>query len=354
MVTWSLCMIVKNEENNISNCLKSVKDLFDEIIIVDTGSSDNTKEIVKKYTDNIYDFTWIDDFSAARNYSFSKATKDYIMWLDADDVIKIEDLKKLKKLKKSMTKDTDIIMLKYNIAFDENNKPTFSYYRERLLKRENNYKWKDKVHECIELFGNIKREDIAITHNKIHTGKSDRNLNIYKKMEEDLVEFSPRNLYYYGRELCDHLEYEKAIEVLNKFLETKKGWVEDNIFACYLLSNCYKSLNNNTESLNCLFKSFYYDVPRKKTCCLIANNFMNEEKYHQAIHWYKLSLQLPINENLGFYESDYDYFIPYINLCVCYDKLGDQKTAKEFHLLSAKIKPNHQSVKYNEEYFNNK
>ena len=87
MKTISLCMIVKNEEDNIGNCLDNIKDLVDEIIIVDTGSTDKTKEIVKKYTDKIYDFEWVDDFSKARNYSFSKATKDYIFWLDADDIL---------------------------------------------------------------------------------------------------------------------------------------------------------------------------------------------------------------------------------------------------------------------------
>ena len=99
MKTISLCMIVKDEENVIERCLKSVKGIFDEIIIVDTGSSDNTKKIVSKYTDKIYDYKWNNDFSEARNYSFSKATCDYIMWLDADDVLLEEDAKKLKQLR---------------------------------------------------------------------------------------------------------------------------------------------------------------------------------------------------------------------------------------------------------------
>ena len=74
MPTISLCMIVKNEENVLDRCLSSIADLMDEIIIVDTGSTDRTKEIASKYTDLIYDFPWINDFSAARNFSFSKAT----------------------------------------------------------------------------------------------------------------------------------------------------------------------------------------------------------------------------------------------------------------------------------------
>lgn len=92
-------MIVKDEEKVIARCLDSVKDLVDEIIIVDTGSTDKTKEIVSQYTNKIYDFEWCNDFSKARNFSFSKATKDYIMWLDADDVIEPNDREKFRMLR---------------------------------------------------------------------------------------------------------------------------------------------------------------------------------------------------------------------------------------------------------------
>ena len=102
MISISLCMIVKNEESVIGRCLESVKDIVDEIIIVDTGSTDNTKEIIKTFTDKIYDFEWIDNFSAARNYSYSKASMEYILWLDADDVILEEDRIKFKELKMSL------------------------------------------------------------------------------------------------------------------------------------------------------------------------------------------------------------------------------------------------------------
>ena len=77
MITISLCMIVKNESEVLARCLDSVRGAVDEIIIVDTGSDDNTREIARRYTDHVYDFEWIDDFSAARNYSFSKASMDY-------------------------------------------------------------------------------------------------------------------------------------------------------------------------------------------------------------------------------------------------------------------------------------
>ncbi|MDO8517577.1 MAG: tetratricopeptide repeat protein [Nanoarchaeota archaeon] len=98
METISLCMIVKNEEKSIERCLNSVSDFVDEIIIVDTGSTDRTKEVALKFTDKIFDFKWIDDFSAARNFSISKATKDWILILDADESISKIDLDKLREI----------------------------------------------------------------------------------------------------------------------------------------------------------------------------------------------------------------------------------------------------------------
>lgn len=86
MISVSLCMIVKNEEDVLERCLKSVAGLVDEIIIVDTGSTDRTREIATHFTNQIFDFPWQDDFSAAQNEAFSHASMDYCMWLDADDV----------------------------------------------------------------------------------------------------------------------------------------------------------------------------------------------------------------------------------------------------------------------------
>ncbi|MBS3100698.1 glycosyltransferase family 2 protein [Candidatus Woesearchaeota archaeon] len=94
--TISLCMITKNEGRYLEQCLNSVGEIADEIIIVDTGSTDKTKEIAKKFKAKIIDFKWIDDFSAARNESLKHATKDWILVMDADEVIEEKDLKKIK------------------------------------------------------------------------------------------------------------------------------------------------------------------------------------------------------------------------------------------------------------------
>ena len=95
MVSISLCMIVRNEEEVLARCLDSVRAAVDEIVIVDTGSTDRTKEIASEYTEKIFDYKWCEDFSAARNFAFSKGHMDYLMWLDADDVLPEASLKAL-------------------------------------------------------------------------------------------------------------------------------------------------------------------------------------------------------------------------------------------------------------------
>lgn len=352
MISISLCMIVKNEERVLKRCLDSVKDIVDEIIIVDTGSHDKTKDIAKKYTDKIYDFKWEDDFSKARNFSFSKATKEYILWLDADDVILNEDKEKLLELKSSLDKNVDIVMMKYNIAYDKNGEATYSYNRERLVKRDKGYKWVSPVHEVIVPSGNIIFSDIAISHKKEKKTYPKRNLNIFKNMIKKGKVLDARQQYYYARELYYHYMYNEAIQEFNIFFERNDGWIENKISACLDMYNCYQALKDEDNSLKILFKSFEYDMPRASICCNIAKHFYLIGNYNTAIFWYDLATKLkPRLETGAFEDLDCYNYIPYLGLCVCYDKLKKYDIAKEYNEKVGKLRPNDEKYLYNKKYF---
>jgi glycosyltransferase involved in cell wall biosynthesis len=93
-----LTLIVRNDEKNLSTSLASAADLFDEIVVVDTGSTDRTVEIAREFGARVFDFVWVDDFAAARNAALARATGDYAFWLDADDVLDPPQRERLKAL----------------------------------------------------------------------------------------------------------------------------------------------------------------------------------------------------------------------------------------------------------------
>lgn len=350
MVTISLCMIVKNEEDTLANCLNSVKDIVDEIVIVDTGSNDRTKEIAYSFTDKVYDFEWINDFAAARNFAFSKATMDYQLWLDADDIIIEKDKTAFLDLKKTLSLEIDIVLMKYNYVVDNNNNPIYSFHRERLLKRLNNYQWNDPVHEYIEYRDNYLISEIAVTHKKIDAF-SDRNLKIYEEQLRKKIPFSPRSLYYYARELRDHNKHIEAIEYFNKFLDTKQSAIGDNINACLEIGKIYKVLGDNDNALKYFFQSFSYDIPRAESCCEIAAIYKVNQDYRKAIYWYEHILTLEIPNDASIIMVDSWNFVPAIELAVCYYNNGDIEKAVYYNEMAGKFKDKHESVLHNREFF---
>lgn len=355
MVTISLCMIVKNEETTLERCLSSVAEVVDEIIIVDTGSDDRTKEIAAKFTGKVYDFEWIDDFSAARDFSHKHAAMDYILWLDADDIILPADAAKLKKLKQNLPPEYATVMMKYNTGFDNKGNVTFSYYRERLSKRSGGFKWREPVHEYLDVAGKRLTSDICVTHAKSHDNAGGRNMRIYENLIAKGKDLSPRGMYYYARELKDHERYADAIRWFNLFLDSGHGWVEDNISACGGLARCYQAQNMQNEALAALLRSFTYDTPRAETCCQLGYFYKDRNQYKHAAFWFELALTLDDADNLwGFKNDDCRGYIPCIELAVCYDKLGNLEKAMHFNDMAYEHKPDSPAVLYNKKYFEGK
>lgn len=351
-ITISLCMIVKNEEDVLGRCLASAAPIADEIIVVDTGSVDRTKEIAQTYTEKVYSFRWQDDFAAARNFSFSKAKMDYCMWLDADDVILPDDRDALLRLKAEMDPGVDVVMLPYHVAVDQNGKPSFWYYRERIVRNTQAYRWKGQVHEAIVPMGRVIYGDAAVTHRKIRPSDPERNIRILEKMKDSPGGLSPRQQFYYGRELYEHQRYPEAIGVLEAFWREPEGWSENKIDACRILSYCYQMQNQREMAFRVLLRSFILDTPRAEICCELGRLFMEESNYLHAAYWYETALNRPYRPDSGaFVQADCYGYLPCIQLCVCYDRLGEQDRAAAYNELAGKYRPDSQAYLTNKVYF---
>ena len=349
MPTVSLCMIVKNEAEVIERCLESVRHLVDEIIIVDTGSTDDTKEICRRYTDRIFDFPWRDDFAAARNYSFEQATGDFIFWLDADDVLSEEDQEKFARLKETLTPDVNAVSMVYQLSFAPDGTPTHWLRRYRLVNRRSGFRWVGAVHEYLEVSGNLIHSDVAVQHRPV-SRDPERNLRIYEGMRARGEQFSPRDLYYYANELLDHRRYAEAILYYERFLATGQGWIEDVIAACNKLSECYKQLGDEAKALECALRTLQYDAPRAEACCRIGEIFFRREDYRTAVFWYSAAVASPSlkPDRVAMFENKaYSTWVPHLQLCVAYYRLGSHLLSYLHNEMAGKYLPDDERIAAN-------
>ncbi|MFZ5969481.1 MAG: tetratricopeptide repeat-containing glycosyltransferase family 2 protein [Bacillota bacterium] len=337
-------MIVKNEEDTLERCLASVSDIMDEIIIVDTGSTDKTKKIAGKFTEHVMDFEWIDDFAAARNFAFSHATMDYIMWLDADDVLLSEDRQKLLRLKQSIDPIVDAISMEYHCDFDEQGNVTLNVRRTRIVKRMRNFQWRGAVHEDLFVDGNLFDSDIVVTHKKAHEA-GDRNIKIYENRLNQGKPFTAQDIFHFARELHQHQLYERAIGFYLKFLEDENNSTENKIFTCNRLADCYYQIGDKEKELAYTYKSFEYDTPRSEACCRLGYHFLQKNAFKQAVYWYKQALEAPLPENSwAIVNQPSRTWLPHMQLGLCYYQLGLYDLSYHHNKMVLSYRPNDQDV----------
>ena len=222
------------------------------------------------------------------------------------------------------------------------------------MKRSNGFSWIGAVHEYLEVGGNIISSDIHVAHCSQKEGVSTRNLTIYEKMLADGKEFSPRDLFYYGNECADHKQYEKAILYYQKFLDTGQGWVEDCINSCAKMADCYLALDDQDNAIEQIVKFLKYDIPRADQCCRLGFIYLSREAYHNAVFWYELasSLDYEAAKMKGSFLNHNCYtWLPHLQLCVCYHRLGDIEKAKHHNQIAKVYDPTNRQVLYNEEFF---
>lgn len=348
----TVCLIVRNEEEVLARCLDCVKKFADEIVVCDTGSTDNTVEIAKKYADKVVFFRWCDDFSAARNFCFDAADGDYVMWLDADDVIPDGEIGKILRVKERMG-SFDMAYMRYG-AYNGGGAPKFVYIRERIFRNTPDFRFSGAVHEAVSPRGVIIRSDALILHDKKGKPDSTRNLRIYQSMIARGKRLSPREKFYYGRELyfCGMLRESQA--VLSDFLRGD-GWIENKIEACLNLYDIRLALGDGEGAAQAVLFSFTLAPPRPAALCRLGDVAFSAGNLKAAEYWYSGAVGADDGEGEGaFVDCDYSRFIPYMRLCALYDRLGDLEKACGYNELAAAEKPDDPFVAHNREYFRTK
>ena len=225
----SAALIVRNEAENLAACLESIRGL-DEIVIVDTGSEDNTVEIAYRYTDKVFRFDWIDDFAAARNCADTKCSGDYIFSIDADEILEPGGVNKLRDAVLSR-------LMAYAVKIDA---PSSYYYKVRLYRNIPEVRWIGKVHNRMNVPGKVIDARLLTGYSQSHQKDPDRALRMLHAAVADGPE-QGRAMYFLGREYAVRHDWDKAIIWLRRHFAVG----DDPQFLCeaaMLLAKIYRVL----------------------------------------------------------------------------------------------------------------
>lgn len=322
----SVCMIAKNEEKNIEKCLASVKPYGFEIIVVDTGSADRTKEIAAEYTDKIYDFTWIDDFSAARNYSLAQASNDYVLILDCDEVITELDIDLLSSMIREHPEAVGRLALDNHYISNQ----TDMVYQDRLgrLFHRGYFHFESPIHEQIthNTLG-MRYESYDLPLLADHVGylgsvedlrwKVERNnALLFKELEKD-----PENPYLYfqiGQSYNMIYDYDNSYIYYGKALEydvdPNEEWVQMMIIA-YANALLHTGRQADALQLEAVYDAF---AATADFFCVMGQIYMANGQYVKAMMEFVKAIHCPVARETGT-----NSFIPTYNMGLLNEMMGD-------------------------------
>ncbi len=323
----SLAMIVRDEEETLGRCLDSVQGIFDEIIVGDTGSTDRTIAIAREHGAEVAYFPWCNDFAAARNYTFKRATGRWIMWLDADDVVLEADRAKLLELKGRLDQPgcADAYLMPYDYAQDGAGASLCVLYRHRILRNVPELRWDYPIHECLQLPPGwvVATTGITITHRRTAAaaGKDgDRNL----RMLEQAVRDRPgdqRLKYYHAKELFYRGHHTEAETVLVAYFRGG-DWHDNRINAFYMLGTCRNHLGDHEGAIAAAIDGIKADPRWAELYCVAGQAHYDQAHWGAAVPWFEAALRCPSPASLGSVLLEHYSWIPADRLCQCYWEVG--------------------------------
>lgn len=337
MAKLSLCMIVKNEEKNLFRCLTSVKSVVDEIIIVDTGSTDKTIEIAKNFNSIIYHFKWGNDFSEARNFALSKCSGDWILYLDADEELNEQSQQEILRLING--KPAAVNCTIESIAEESTSGSVIRY--PRLFVNRHGIKFEGKVHEQIDK--SLKQNNIPIINSKIvifHHGyainkqeldrKKERNLNLMLNDRE------ASNDFYYKLKIAETLislnRYNEAEDRLLSIIADHQNTDKQISLACYSLASVYYEKNDLNRSLKFALKSYQNLKEKSELNYLLYLIYLRQGSLPESLKYLKRTVQqniIVLRSKENFHSQNIlepiDLYLRAINLTLIMDNVSEVK-----------------------------
>lgn len=337
----SICIIVKNVQALLPDCFRPLISLGYEIIIVDTGSTDKTKQVANQYTDKVYDFVWQDDFSAARNYSISKASNEYVLIIDSDEVVDNIDKDKLERLIKDNPDGIGRLLIKD--SFTRNGEKFIARSRLGRLFPKSLYRYKGRIHEQPLPIGDIEAYFYDIPIELDHRGydgnleqrkqKTNRNigllLNQLKEEGDD-----PYLMYQLGKSYYMQEDYGSASQWFDKALyfdlDPSLEYVQD------MVESYGYALINSEQYEKALMLLGVYDefAINADFVYLVGLIYMNNAKFTEAIAEFIKATNMK-----GYKMEGVNSYRAYYNIGVIHECLGNVDKARVYYNRCGKYEP---------------
>lgn len=297
-----LNMIVKNETKVIRRCLDSVKPIIDYWVIVDTGSSDGTQEMIKEHLKDVpgelHERPWV-NFAHNRNQALALAKKkgDYILFIDADEILVFDKDFAMPHLHK----DFYHIMTLFGGT---------KYARVQLVKDTLDWKWTGVLHEAVDCADAKTNEILKGVHNHVHTdGARSQDPDKYKKdakILEDALKDDPnnsRNVFYLAQSYKDGGDLENALKYYEKRIEMG-GWAEEIFYSMTQIGFLYRALNKPTEMVAAaLTKAYHYRPSRVEPLYFLAEYYRMKENYIQGYLIASIAAGVPTTNDILFVQK---------------------------------------------------
>jgi glycosyltransferase involved in cell wall biosynthesis len=349
----SACLIVKDEERTLGRCLESIREHVDEIVVVDTGSRDGTKEIAHRHTQRVFDYPWRRDFAAARQFSFDRATGDWLFWLDADDVV--HNAARIRDAVAAAPPDVNCFYWKYRAAHDEYGNAICEFWRERCVRNNRNFRWRGRVHEVLVPRSRavVRRdEDVVVVHHRQTEGRDPRrNLTILQhEYAHSRGRPSPRLLYCLGSEYADLGQNGMALQYLRRYVKVSR-WRDEKYFALLRIARLEQLASRYSEALAAGRQALDLFPGWPNACFYLAETYYYLQDWPSVVEWSEAGHQRPSPDTVCVMnprDLQYSWIVYYTNALY---HLGRVEDALAWTRKALEVCPGEQWHLLNERFF---
>lgn len=327
-------MIVRDEQEVVGRVLDDASTFCDELVVVDTGSVDDTKQIALDHGAKVYDFEWCDHFGAARNYSFSKCSFNWIIWLDADDRVPPEAQEGFRALKSELTApslaERELLGIEtlYRLHLPET-PAVFSHWRERVVRRGS--RWRGAIHETITLpRARLYRWPGAWVEHLPSKGHNERSTQRNLQLLERLASGRPtlRDLRYFAFALHESGRYAEAMAIFERYMDDPREEQPSETYQTKVfMAICAGSLGDVAAKRRVLQEAIELDPQRADALIFLGRDYFEDGEFRKAIAPLTKATELK-KPTSGLVSEDFYGPLPWHYLAHCYNALGCPEEAK--------------------------